>query len=195
MDKQKMSNNRFYDILNPAAEKHSIDSTEKVLGFEFNSELRELYSYADGTIHRVKRNSLLCLIPFYDFLSLKDATAYFKALKNENEYFYNSEKKYQPGKNLFPFLEADGGDCYWVDLNKGTDNYNRIYWTTTLAQEPDYLFNSLTSMFKTIADSYEKNILFIDQQGIVSCDYSAWGQLAEINNSNLDYWHSYNNPD
>lgn len=148
----------------------------------------------DGTLNRTERNSLLCLIPFYDFLSLGDAIEYYKAVANEEDILYNSEKKYTPGKKIFLFLEADGGDCYWVDLNKGTENYNKIYWTNTLTQEPDYLFNSLSSMFKTIAECYEKNIFFSEKLNVLSCNYLEWGQVAEKNNPDIDYWKWYNNP-
>jgi cell wall assembly regulator SMI1 len=194
INKQKSLDFNFSDVLRPAADKILITRTEQILNIEFNNELNELYTFADGTIVRTERNSLLCIIPFYDILSLTDAVEYYKAVLNGEANFYNSDKNYSPGIKLFPFLEADGGDCYWVDLNKETENYNKIYWTTTLAQEPDYLFNSLNSMFETIAECYEKGIISVDADGILSCDYVAWGQVAEKNNPNLDYWKSYNNP-
>ncbi len=193
INKQKSLDFNFSDVLRPAADKILITRTEQILNVEFNNELNELYTFADGTIVRTERNSLLCIIPFYDILSLTDAVEYYKAALNGVANFYNSDKNYSPGKKLFPFLEEDGGDCYWVDLNKETENYNKIYMTA-LALEPDYLFNSLNSMFETIAECYEKGIISLDADGILSCDYVAWGQVAEKNNPNLDYWKLYNNP-
>lgn len=194
INKQKSLGFNFCDVLRPAADEILITHAEQILDIEFNNELNELYALANGTILRTERNSLLCIIPFYDILSLTDAVEYYKAVVNSEANFYNSDNNYSPGKKLFPFLEADGGDCYWVDLNTETENYNKIYWTTTLAQEPDYLFNSLSSMFETIAECYEKGIISLDEKGILRCDFVAWGQVAEKNNPGLDYWKSYNKP-
>jgi cell wall assembly regulator SMI1 len=192
---QKSLNFKFSEILRPAADILSIKNVEKELNIELTDDLKELYSYADGTICRTERNSLLCLIPYYDLLPLNVAVQYHKITIDDENYFYNSDKDFKPSKKLFPFLEQDGGDCYWIDLNKGTENYCKIYWTTTLAQEPDYLFDSLNSMFETIYECYEKKIIFFDKENILSTKYEEWGIVAAKNNPNLDYWKSYNKPD
>jgi len=193
LSKQKSLGFKYYEILNPGADKYLISNTQKNLDMEFNPALIELYSFADGNIHRSHRNNFLYLIPFYDFLSLTQAVNYRKAIINDESIFYNSENNYSPENKLLPFLEQDGGDCFWIDLNKGTENYGKIFWTTTLAQEPDYLFNSLESMFQTIDECYKQNIIFLDDERILSCNYPAWGTIAQKYNPDLNYWDEYNN--
>jgi hypothetical protein len=97
----------------------------------------------------------------------------------------------QPGKKLFPFLEDGSGNCYWIDLNKNSPNYNKIYWTNTFGDVPDYRFNSLTNMLHVICECYETGIFEVDEEGYLECDYTKWGEVAQKHNPDLLSWKRY----
>lgn len=179
LDKQRALKYHFPQILRPAATLQDISNTEILLNLKFNSELKELYLFADGTnIDSVTPSGLTGLIPIHNFLSLDDAVVYYKQSMEFEESFHNWEKDFQPGKQLFPFLEDGAGNCYWVDLNEHTANYGKIFWTNTFGAAPDYTYNSLTEMFKVIAKAYETGIIFIGDDDYLDCDFTAFDELS-----------------
>lgn len=191
----------FPKILQPPADKTLIRYAETALNLKFNLELNELYGFANGT--RIDDDSelklgMIGLVPIHTFLNMEDAIAYYNsAIKTHtdslSDYFLNFETDYKPGCKLFPFLEDNAGNCYWVDLNIDSENYGRIFWTNTFGDQPDYAFNSLTTMFQTIASCYESGVMTIDKFKNLWCDYNRWYIIAKKNNTNLKYWDKYFN--
>ena len=180
-------------ILCPPADESQIIDAETKLNLRFNSELKELYTFANGIqLDYVTPLGLTGLIPIHNFLPLSTAIEYYNVQNNFDDQFHNWEMNFKPGLKLFPFLADSSGDCYWVDLNLDTDNYGRIFWTNTLAEDPDYLFCSLTTMFKTISDCYESDVFKLDQDNYLDCDYTLWSQIAMKNNPGIKYWERYN---
>ncbi len=100
----------------------------------------------------------------------------------------NSDVDFKSALKLFPFLTDGAGNFFWVDLNIGTKNYNRIYWTNTFGEKPDYLYDSLTIMFQVISECYEKGIINVDSEGYLDSDYEKFGKIALHYNPNIDYW-------
>ncbi|PWG80656.1 SMI1/KNR4 family protein [Pararcticibacter amylolyticus] len=178
--KQKELKYHFPNILREPASLQHIAKAEDALGLTFNAELRELYLFADGTnIDSVTPSGLTGLIPIHNFLSLEDAVSYYAQSMEFQESFHNWTIDFQPGKQLFPFLEDGTGNCYWVDLNEETPNYGRIFWTNTFGSDPDYTYSSLTNMFEVIADAYRIGIVFLDDNGYLNCDFKAFDELSE----------------
>ncbi|WP_158826729.1 SMI1/KNR4 family protein [Mucilaginibacter lacusdianchii] len=178
--KQKKLNYYFPNIVRKPATLQEIARTEEALNLTFNDELKELYFVADGTdFQAMTPSGFTGLIPIHSFLSLSDAVEYYRQSMEYEESFHNHTKDFEPGKQLFPFLEDGAGNCYWVDLNEGTPSYGRIYWTNTFGQEPDYTYNSLTRMFEVIAEAYQKDIMFLDEDGYLDCDFEAFDKLSE----------------
>ncbi|NIF05574.1 SMI1/KNR4 family protein [Chryseobacterium sp. Tr-659] len=176
-------------ILNPPATEEEISQAEKVLNIKFNHDLRELYSLANGIHNDYQTPSgLTGIIPIHNFLSLADAVDYYNNNIEFRESFFNSDKDFTPDIQLFPFLEDGAGNCFWVDLNPNTNNENKIFWTNTFGKDPDYLYDSLKNLFHTIAESYEKNLFFIDKDGFLGLDYSKFDKISADNNNFLDYW-------
>lgn len=178
--KQKELKYHFPNILRQPASLAQIAKTEKALGLDFNAELKELYLFADGTdIDSVTPSGLTGLIPIHNFLSLEDAITYYDQSMEFEDSFQNWTKDFKPAMRLFPFLEDGAGNCYWVDLNENTPDYGRIFWTNTFGADPDYTYNSLTSMFEVIAEAYHTNLMFLDNDGYLDCDFTAFDQLSE----------------
>ena len=179
LDKQKELNYHFPNIIRPPAIPQDIASTERSLSLFFNSELKELYSFADGTeIDSVTPCGLTGLIPIHNFLSLEDATHYYYQSMEFPDSFHNWTRDFRPGKQLFPFLEDGAGNCYWVDLNEGTTDYGRIFWTNTFGTDPDYTYESLTDMFAIIAKAYLTGTMFVGEDGYLDCDFDAFDKLS-----------------
>ncbi|TYR31199.1 SMI1/KNR4 family protein [Sphingobacterium phlebotomi] len=181
LDKQKELNYHFPNIIRPPATSQDIATTERSLSLFFNSELKELYSFADGTeIDTVTPCGLTGLIPIHNFLSLEDATHYYYQSMEFPDSFHNWTRNFRPGNQLFPFLEDGAGNCYWVDLNEGTTDCGRIFWTNTFGTDPDYTYESLTDMFEIIAKAYLTGIMFVGEDGYLDCDFDAFDKLSNI---------------
>lgn len=185
----------FPTILQAPASEAQIQQTAQQLGLTFNEELVALYSFANGTLLDEETPcGKTGLIPIHSFLSLEDAMIYYQtgqepgSITLEPEaYFKNMDTGYMPGNKLFPFLEDGAGNCHWVDLNDGP-NYGRLYWTNTFGDQPDYLYNSLTSLFEVIAACYEQDVFFLDEDGFLDCDYKRFSELSGQYNPDIDYW-------
>jgi hypothetical protein len=106
-------------------------------------------------------------------------------------YFTIWGTNYKPGIKIFPFLDDSSGDCYWVDLNESSGNYNKIFWTNTFPDSPAYTFSSVTSMFECIAECYSSEAMFLDEEGYLNCDYKKWGLICEKHNPGLKFWGDY----
>jgi len=188
---QKQMGYTFPTLLRPAATLSEISAIEKRIEVSFNPELMELYRFADGTIvHPELPLGKIGLIPIYRLMSLSDAADCYWMYKNHLGFdlFEEWENGYKPGEKLFPILADSGGDYYWVDLNDGTENYSKIYWTNTYPSSPGYTFLSLSSMFRTICEAYKDRIFFLDAEGYLDEDYDRWYELARANNPGLTFW-------
>lgn len=118
VNKQKQLNYYGAKLVRQPASLTDIRKTEEALQVTFNDELRELYSFADGTeFEAMTPSGLTGLIPIHSFLALNDAVEYYKQSMEYKESFHNHTTGYIPGKQMFPFLEDGAGNCYWVDLN------------------------------------------------------------------------------
>ncbi|MCF8298426.1 MAG: SMI1/KNR4 family protein [Saprospiraceae bacterium] len=187
--KQTELNYHLLKVINKPADKDMIRRVEVELGFDFNNELKELYSCANGTnIDYETPSGLIGLIPIHVFLCLKDSVEYYKTRIDYEEFFTDWNTNTKPDKKLFPFLEDGSGNCYWVDLNKSTNNYGKIFWTNTFGENPDYVYNSLTSLFHVISECYDNGTIFLDSDGYLDCDFNNFDLIAKENNKGLKYW-------
>lgn len=179
----------FLKVLRQPADTIAIESAEKQFGFEFNDELKELYSCADGVENDYNTASgLLGLIPIHIFLRLKDSFEYYKTHIIFEESFANYKTNFKPDKNLFPFLEDGAGNCYWIDLNRGTENYGKVFWTNTFGEDPNYIYISLTSFFNVISECYDKRIFFLDENGYLDSNFEKFESISKFHNNKLNYW-------
>lgn len=180
IDRQKSLDYHMLKLLRQPAQKTDIENTEAKLGFKFNNELIELYSIADGIENDFKTPSgLISFIPLYEFMNLNNSLDYYKNCIDVEDSFINFDTNFKPDSKLFPFLHDGAGNCYWVDLNEDSSNYNKIYWTNSYGDNPAYVFESLTVMFNAIAESYEKRYFWTDEIGYLDCDFDAFYDLFE----------------
>jgi len=189
--KQTQIGYRYPSLLNPPASKDKILFCETKIGFKFNPELLELYSFADGNTTKNLPLGQTGLIPLYQFLSLEDAASTYLMYRNGTGFtdlFTEWHSGYKPGESLFPILTDGAGNHYWVDLNEGSSNYGRIYWTNTYPSSPGYAFHSLSLMFQTIEAAYKTDIFFVDADGYLEEDLERWNELASKMNPNLVIW-------
>jgi len=197
IDYQKRIGYYMPKIVNPPASDKEIKKIEDELGMKFNNELKELFKTLNGIYLDYKTASgLTGIIPIHDLLDLKRATKYYRSMDWDMhwEFYYDVfETEYKIGEKLFPFIHDGAGNCYWVDLNEGTKNYGRLYWTNTFGEEDGYLFNSVTDFFQAIKNGYEKGIFNLEEEGYLDCDYKKWGEICyELDKSNK-YWKDYVN--
>jgi cell wall assembly regulator SMI1 len=179
----------MHEMLRPPAGIEDISAAEVQLGFKFNNELKELYLLADGIeLDGITPSGFTGLIPIHDFLNLNDAINYYKQGIDFKESFHNWKYGFSVGEKLFPFLEDNAGNCYWVDLNEGTANFGKIFWTNTFGTDPNYIFNSLTIMFNIITECYGNGIIHVDEEGYLNCDYNRFEFIAKGYNPDLLFY-------
>jgi len=189
ISKQKGLKYPMPEMLRSPARIEDISDAEARLGFKFNNELKELYLLADGIgSDGITPSGFTGLIPIYDLLSLNDAINYYEQGIDFKESFHNWKYGFSVGEKLFPFLEDNAGNCYWVDLNDATANFGKIFWTNTFGTDPDYRYNSLTIMFNVIAKCYDNGIIHLDEEGYLSCDYNRFELIAKDYNPDLLFY-------
>jgi len=193
VDKQKKMGYYFPSILKRPADANLIEQTQQKLNLKFSKDLIELYLFANGTSRNENPLGMIGLIPIYIFMDLATAENYYLTSIQFKEQFEVWDTGFMPGGKLFPFLEDSSGNCYWADLNVNTDNYGKIFWTNTYPDSPAYKFDSLTSMFETIAQAYKRDIFFLDPDKYLDQDYNKWGLLAKSINPDIKFWDDYNN--
>ncbi len=210
---QKLIGYDYYSILNSPASADDITKVEKRLDLRFSKELLELYKFANGTKQCSDNFGAIGLFQGYIFADLTLAEVFYSDYRGDFEltdiddaghftmYDDTYIQTFTPQRKLFPVFFNGSGDYYWVDLNENTEHYNKVYWTNTgLACSPFYEFNSLASMFQTIAEAYENNV-FAFESDIVSptnyrpltMDYKQWGLIGKRNNPGLTIWDEYIN--
>jgi len=176
------------NMLSGPASDEEIARAEQELGFKLNNALIELYKCANGIINDYKTVSgLTGLIPIHNFLNLDDVVSYYKDLIDLEEYL-TDYTGFKPGKQLFPFLDDNVGNCYWVDVNTGTANENRVYWTNTFGEYPSYHYESLQNMFAVIAEAYTTGLMFLDEDSYLDMDFVAFHKLSGKHNPKVEYW-------
>ena len=193
VDNQKSMGYYFPSILNKPADINLIEQTQEKLNLKFSKELIELYSFANGTSRSENPLGMIGLMPIYIFMDLASAEDYYSTSIQFKELFEVWDTGFMPRSKLFPFLEDSSGDCYWADLNENTENYGKVFWTNTYPDSPAYKFNSLTSMFETIAQAYKTDVFFLDADNYLDEDYNKWGILAKSINPGIKFWDDYIN--
>jgi cell wall assembly regulator SMI1 len=189
----------YYSILNPPASTDDIAKVEKRLDLRFSVELLELYAFANGTTPLIDRFKMIGLIPTYIFINLSDSEYFYQLYEEDfkkTDFAYAGnftmwDNSFTPQRRLFPILGNSSGDYYWVDLNENAENYNKVYWTNKASGSPDYVFNSVTSMFQTIAESYINNVFSFTTGKWLDTDYKRWTKIGKQNNPGLSYWDEY----
>ncbi|PHI18016.1 hypothetical protein CEQ90_20160 [Lewinellaceae bacterium SD302] len=179
------------NVLNPPANDKKIEQTEITLGLSFNKELVELFKTVNGIRQDGKTAcGLTGIIPIHDLLDL-DAAANYSNYMDWDEHIDIYELTYDFGHKMFPFIHDGAGNCYWVDLNEGTKNYGKLYWTNTFGDQPSYLFNSLTDFFEAIKIGYQQEIFILDEDGYLDCNYKKWGEICHSLDQSISYWKQY----
>jgi len=188
IESQKKMGYHMPSIINPPATNEEIKEAEEKIKMNFNDELIELFKTINGiTLDGKTPSGLTGIIPIHDLLSLHAAIDYSSNMDWE-QHIEMYEINYELGNKLFPFIHDGAGNCYWVDLNEGTKNHGRLYWTNTFGSDPDYLFNSLTGFFEAIKRGYEKEIFTREEDGHLNCDYQKWGEICHALNPTITYW-------
>lgn len=186
------------DIVQPPASDQEIAAVESTLQMPLNPELKALYK----TINGISQDNqtpvgLTGIIPNHNLLSLNDAVGYYQAMDWPGYCHLRVNvlgiKKEKIGAKLFPFLHDGSGNCYWVDLNEGTKDYGRLYWTNTFGEEDDYLFDSLSEIFEAIKRGYKRGIFSLDDDGHLDCNYEQWFVICHEVNPSIKYWKSLAN--
>jgi cell wall assembly regulator SMI1 len=189
ISKQKELRYPMPEMLRSPAGVNEISDVEARLGLKFNDELTELYLLANGIeLDGTSPSGFTGLIPIHDFLSLKDAVIYYEQGIAFSESFHNWKYNFSVREKLFPFLDDNAGNCYWVDLNEGTSNFGKIFWTNTFGADPDYTYNSLTIMFNVIAECYATGIINTDEEGYLDCDYDGFCLVSKKYNPDLLFY-------
>lgn len=147
------------------------------VGLAAPPELISLYGWRDGTsTSGVEAVDDIHLFPGFYLLSVEDAVANFRA--------FVADSRWQTG--WLPLFANGGGDFYVLDLGGPAARPVR-HFRIDEAEHP-IEFNSLESMFRTLAEAFERNVFFVDTDGYLETDDVVFGELAAELNPDVAWW-------
>jgi cell wall assembly regulator SMI1 len=134
-----------------------------------------LYSWRDGTdTEGIRKLGDISLFPGYYFLSLADAIANYRA--------FLPDRRWMPA--WLPIFANGGGDFYVSDLSAaGIVRHFRIE-----ESEHPVEFLTVSDMLRTIATGFERKLFFVDDEGYLEMDYTAFGSMAAELNPSIPWW-------
>lgn len=152
-------------------------ATLEPLGLAPNPELVALYGWHDGTeAPDGEPDEDIQIYPGYFMLSSADAAAEIAATAEAPEL----------DKRWFPILSDGDGSSFSVQL--GASPHGPIIGVMPGIGQYQILFGSITALFHTIAEAYDRGVYFIDRHGFLEMDDRAFRALVRESNPDIEFW-------
>ncbi len=173
----------YAHFLNRPATLEEVENAERELGFQFNDELKELYSFATGLnvdLGQPMPTGKVSLIPLLWFANLQMAVRDSKDNWGFAEEMLSLNLGYSPEGKMLLFLYDGAHTQYWVDLNSSTRDYGKIWLVQGYGDPCGLAFQSLEAMFQTICHCYESNIFSVTREGYLESNGQDYEMLYRI---------------
>ncbi|HEX5856918.1 MAG TPA: SMI1/KNR4 family protein, partial [Microbacterium sp.] len=138
------------------------------------SAVRELASVVEVP-YRASRSGAAKSPGFY-FLSLEDATASYRAFRDDPRWT----------SGWLPIFANGGGDFYVVDLDRNAAGGVRHFGIDE-AEHP-IEFSSLATFLATLAESFRHGVFFVDEDGYLEMEDARFAELAAVLDPEVQWW-------
>jgi cell wall assembly regulator SMI1 len=162
--------------LRPGLSDEAVNRLLGLAGLPANSEVVALYSWRDGTQTEGFTLDDIQVFPGFYLLSLEDALANYRA--------FVTDSRWRQG--WLPLFGNGGGDFYVVDL-EGQPSGRVRHFRIDEAEHP-VEFDSLLGMFTTLAAAFVAGVFFVDHDGYLEMDDSAFTAVAAALNPEVPWW-------
>ncbi len=170
----------FADSFLPGLKSEEISQAEAELGFNFPSEIYELYQWRNGTEQDAKA---ICF-PTFEFLPLHEAVESTRGINEYIDEFTEFENPWY-GSPLFVFIENNCHYCGVPIINLPKEKIPVVLLEE--AEMPALFYTSITDMMQTLAECYETGAYYLDKEEFVEANES---KVADIfrNYNDLSYF-------
>jgi hypothetical protein len=146
--------------------------------------LTEIYQWHNGCkINNTDPVEKFYIFPTYYINSIEDIQNII-----DNDDFFEFKKNY-----YMPFFSSGHGEYLVVKINEVIDFSENapVYCLSTSNPELEIcekIYDSVFSMFDTILKLYQKNLIFIDEDNLMDCDFLGCLEISKKMNPNSEYW-------
>lgn len=171
LDKSEEMRSGYKSSLEPADSDFKSKWTER---FERIPELfEEIYSVCGGTSPDISEQSLFDFLPGFRLMQIDEILEAY-----ENEF-----KDCEDFDAVIPFLADYDGGYYAYAEKDGTE------CIIIISEEGmEIIHADIDSFWKTIIAFYDEGVYSLDEDGFLSYDFDAEGEIGEKYNPGVDYW-------
>lgn len=176
-------NANIFKRLQPGLNPSYTEQLLKGIGVYNNDELLELYGWKNGI--QYESNWVIGEVDFFSSGLIVSAEDMIKTYKLFNE------KDFMKDETLLPIFTDGSGDYVLYKTNKHNQPGQLFLYAPSLllSAEPESIYDSLTSLFKTVIECYYRKA-YTFNNGELEIDYDLEWEIAEKHNPLSNYWKS-----
>lgn len=151
-------------------------------GLVLPADVAGLYEWRDGTLdYPGAMLDDIHIIPGVYFPSLDETLS--------NHTAFRDDERWDP--SWLPLLANGGGDFFAVDCSGNPGSWGQVSHFMLGEPEHPMLYLSVSSMFATFAEAFNRGIFFPHPSGFLEADDDAYAQLARMMNPEARGWDAY----
>lgn len=164
------------EALQPGASVEDVHDQIARAGFASVPGVEALYGWRDGTSTGVGTLDDLSMFPGFYLLSLGDAVRNYQAFVTDRRW----------RQEWLPLFANGGGDFYILDFASSAERPVRHFRID--ATDHPIEFSSIADMLATLAQAFENQVFFVDENGHLEMDDLEFGRLAAELNPHISWW-------
>lgn len=172
-----LSNPRHY---NEGLHADKLEEYPLFLSLPAGSELHQLFAWKNGSVQGDIPMMHLWIIPGFFMLSSEESF-------QENRYCSSHMPGWSP--TWFSLLTDGSAGRMYCDVSRVTaDSLSVFYSQPEDSLAHIQIYDSITSMFRTVLECYEKHIYFLSSDGLLDTHFEHEKEVAKALNPNSSYW-------
>ncbi|SDS89067.1 Cell wall assembly regulator SMI1 [Pseudarthrobacter equi] len=153
-----------------------------IAGLVLPDDVIRLYAWRDGTLdYPGAMLDDIHIIPGFYFPNLDETLA--------NHAVFRDDTRWDPA--WLPLLANGGGDFIAVDCSGTPGSWGQVRHFMLGEPEHPVLYLSVSSMFETFVEAFNRGIFFLHPSGYLDADDDAYAQLARMMNPEARGWDAY----
>ena len=187
----RQNRSEYVPLFQPGLTREVIEEKTKNLPFQLPEEVYELYQWHNGTLAGLKWGQADLPVGYWFHPLEKPIELYFESMKLEEEMkeFYENTEGGWEGKfwntDWFPIF-SHGNDTYHVTCGQDSIPVASIWYFYPEFVEPEFHYENLTAMMLTVAECYETEAYYLDEEGFIQEDELKVAQIKNKYNPGQD---------